>query len=398
MMTDKTLLEQMRISEIEIARRMEFLDLSKQDLELIGGYLPLVEANIEQVVEEFYQKQTEIDEIALLIGDSETLRRLRNAQHQYVLELFSGYYDSEYVNSRLRIGLVHKRIGVEPKLFLSAVRTLRMILSRLIESNVEDLQIVRRSLEALDKLMNFDVTLVFDTYIDTLVSEVEAAKRRMESYARVLEDKSKELESFALRDSMTNLLNKRGMQAAMRRELRLAQRRHTLLSILYIDVNKFKYINDTFGHATGDDVLIRLAQVMIRNSRSTDVTCRMGGDEFIVILPDCNTLGAQLIGEKISSAFTREYPDFSISFGIAETGPNEFASEKALIENADKKMYTAKVGHHEEIAEKRRVTKAIDKAVQMTDETTKLLAQADGETPLPHQAVIAKEPMKASIK
>lgn len=373
MMTDKTLLEQMRISEIEIARRMEFLELSKYELDLLGSHLPLIEAHIDEIVEEFYKKQTEIDEIALLIGDSETLRRLRNSQRNYVVELFSGYYDGEYVNSRLRIGLVHKRIGVEPKLFLSAVRTLRVILSRVIEKGVDDPKQQRQSLEALDKLMNFDVTLVFDTYIDTLVSEVEAAKRRMESYARVLEDKSKELSEYALRDPMTNLLNKRGMQTALRRELRMAQRRHTVMSLIYIDVNKFKSINDTYGHAKGDEVLIKLGAIMNKVSRASDITCRMGGDEFIVILPDCDAGSARQIGEKISAVFIRAYPEFSISIGIAQTGPSEFATEHQLIELADRRMYTAKEEHHSDLDAKKQARVVVDEAVVVASEAAQML-------------------------
>ena len=123
--TQQTLLEQMQLGDIEIARRKQLLGLDEDGLHLLSSQRALIEDNIDIIVDEFYEKQTEIDEISLLIGDADTLKRLRSAQRIYVLNLFSGRYDSEYVNNRLRIGMVHKRIGVEPKLYLSAVWSLK---------------------------------------------------------------------------------------------------------------------------------------------------------------------------------------------------------------------------------------------------------------------------------
>lgn len=101
--TDKSLLEQMQISDAEISRRMTLLDL-------LTAQQAVIEDSIDDIVDEFYEAQTAVDEIALLIGDAETLARLRAAQRMYVIDLFRGIYDSEYVNNRLRIGMVHKRI------------------------------------------------------------------------------------------------------------------------------------------------------------------------------------------------------------------------------------------------------------------------------------------------
>ncbi len=134
--TDKTLLEQMEISDVEILRRLELLSLNKEALNLLVSNKLIIEENIDVIVDEFYEKQTEIDEISLLIGDADTLRRLRTAQRKYVIDLFSGNYDSEYINNRLRIGLVHKRIGVEPKLYLSAVRSLKEIITKTLKNTV----------------------------------------------------------------------------------------------------------------------------------------------------------------------------------------------------------------------------------------------------------------------
>jgi diguanylate cyclase (GGDEF)-like protein len=352
MIIDKTLLEQMSINDIEIFHRMALLDLTANDLDLIAAQKKIIEQSIEEIVEEFYRVQTSFEEVALVIGDSETMRRLRLAQRNYILELFSGYYDSEYVNSRLRIGLVHKRIGVEPKLFLSGVRTLKVLLSRTIERAITEPEKLRPTLEALDKLLQFDTTLVFDTYIDTMMSEAQSAKRRAESYASSMEEKAKLLSKHAERDSLTGLYNSRGMTKILSTELRMAQRRHALLSVIYLDVNDFKHINDTYGHAKGDEALRVLASCIGDNIRTADFPCRVGGDEFCVILPDCDRSGAVAIAARISSQFSLANPDYSISVGVAETGVQEYVTEEALLNIADEYMYAHKTGGRPKAAPK----------------------------------------------
>ena len=114
--TEQTLFEQMRITELEIESRKALFSFTGADVKALQSFKPIIEENIDKIVDDFYGLQTSVSEIALLIGDSDTLARLRTAQRRYVLDLFNGVYDLEYVNNRLRIGLVHKRIGVEPKL------------------------------------------------------------------------------------------------------------------------------------------------------------------------------------------------------------------------------------------------------------------------------------------
>lgn len=344
--TDTTLLEQMRISDVEIDHRMKLLGLDRESLVQLSGFKSIVEQSIDLIVSEFYQKQIEIDDIALLIGDADTLRRLRAAQRRYIIDLFSGHYDSEYVNNRLRIGMVHKRIGVEPKLYLSAVRTLKEIVVRVLTDNIQKDSTLCKTLDTLDKLLYFDTTLVFDTYIGSLVGEIETAKKRTEIYAKSLEEKvaerTRQLEEQAKLDSLTNIYNPRAMQELLRRELSVAKRRQSILSVVYFDIDKFKDINDTCGHIKGDEVLKVVGQMLRDNVREGDIPCRYGGDEFCLILPECEIDKAKEVCEKMINLFTCQFPDYSLSFGIAQTGPCEFLDEEQLIRNADENMYLAK--------------------------------------------------------
>jgi len=159
----QTLLEQMRITDSEIQNRLELAALNSTHIKLLKEALPVVEELLDNLVDQFYVSQLSVDEIAVLISDSDTLSRLKSAQKNYIRTLFLGDYGRDYVNNRLRIGLVHKRIGVEPKLYLSAISSLKSILFEVIDQHITDQETARSTKDALDKLMYFDTTLVFDT-------------------------------------------------------------------------------------------------------------------------------------------------------------------------------------------------------------------------------------------
>ena len=181
------MLEQMQITDYEITRRKQLLGLGTAEAALLVDCKSFIEEEIESIVDQFYEVQTSDEEISLLIGDADTLQRLHVAQRKYVVDLFSGCTDIDYVNNRLRIGLVHKRIGVEPKLYLSAVKILKDILFRTLDRRITDSATRSTTRQALDKLLYFDITLVFDTYTRSLLYEVETAKDRLELYAASLE-------------------------------------------------------------------------------------------------------------------------------------------------------------------------------------------------------------------
>ena len=342
----QSLLLQLHITDQEIMRRKELLSLGDADIELLVRCRPFIEENIDVIVNEFYEEQTSIEEIALLIGDLDTLQRLHAAQRKYVLDLFSGFTDIEYVNNRLRIGLVHKRIGVEPKLYLSAVKTLQDIIHQALKRSIGDGALLAKTYQALDKLIFFDVTLVFDTYIRSLISEIETAKERSENYAKNLEnqvaERTRQLKELSDRDPLSNLFNQRAFREVLRRELAHAKRYFTPLALVYFDVDQFKQLNDTQGHPFGDSVIRCLGEALLHEVRETDYPCRYGGDEFCIVLPGCDCDAAEAVCWKIIDAFRAKFPEITLSFGCAQTGPETFHEPDELIKLADQKMYQAK--------------------------------------------------------
>lgn len=345
--TERTLLEQMRITDFEIEGRKVLLMIDEEDIARLRNFRPVIEASVDALVNQFYKQQTSVPEIALLIGDADTLGRLSNAQRKYVLDLFSGLYDLEYVNNRLRIGLVHKRIGVEPKLYLAAINTLKGLLVEKIFESVED-EIERQLMIAsLDKLLLFDITLVFETYIRSLVSEIEISKEKSERYASVLEEKVRErtrqLEEKTRIDPLTGLLSVRYLNEALTRTLRAAQRRSEYVSVVYLDIDGFKDFNDTLGHQHGDEVLHIVGDAIKSVSRTEDSCFRYGGDEFCLILPNCKEdMAREIYINRLSAEITQRIENVTLSVGIVEASPYDFVEPEKLIQIADERMYVAK--------------------------------------------------------
>lgn len=351
--TEKTLIEQMRISEFEIAQRKLMFSLTSEDIMLLKACKPLIERNLDDIVKRFYELQTEIPEISLLIGDADTLQRLAHAQRKYVVDLFSGLYDIEYVNNRLRIGLVHKRIGVEPKLYLSAIYTLKSLLNESIRDNVKVEDQQSKTLNALEKLMYFDITLVFDTYIRSLLSEIEIEKEKSDQYAQDLEERIKErtdqLEEMSRTDPLTGLLNVRHLNDTLTSILRAAQRRSEPVSFAYIDINDLKKMNDTKGHQYGDEILKAFAVAVKAVSRAEDSCFRYGGDEFCVILPNCDSDAAvEIYKKRLEEELNKNSERISYSIGVIQTGPLDYIEPEELIHQADDLMY-----HRKELAKQK---------------------------------------------
>ena len=159
----------------------------------------------------------------------------------------------------------------------------------------------------------------------------------------------RELTRLAEHDSLTGLLNRRRFQQELERERKRARRHHGRAAILYIDIDHFKRVNDTYGHKAGDDVLQSIARRLVLRLRDTDVIARLGGDEFAVLLLDLNSIeDARRIADEIRTAVRSEpvpvadtMVHVTISIGIATLGEGEGADDQVLIA-ADNAMFEAK--------------------------------------------------------
>ncbi len=179
---------------------------------------------------------------------------------------------------------------------------------------------------------------------DALSTAHEQLKLQMEEVQKL----QAELREQAVRDAMTGLYNRRFLNETLPRELARAEREEKPLSLIIADIDLFKNFNDTYGHQVGDQILIEAANLIQQFTRSSDLICRYGGEEFLIALPDTSQAGAWQHAEELRRKFleTVFLPDtlqlrVSLSFGLA-TFPEHGATLDQLITNADEALYTSK--------------------------------------------------------
>ncbi len=157
-----------------------------------------------------------------------------------------------------------------------------------------------------------------------------------------------ELFRLAKIDGLTNIYNHRHFTESLDNELERAQRYNRELSLLMIDIDHFKKINDSFGHRAGDHILKNLARIFVSRSRRVDYVCRYGGEEFAIILPEVDVMGAfkfaSMLKETVAShkfIFEKDEIPLTISIGVSDIMEG-IQSADDLVESADRRLYLAK--------------------------------------------------------
>jgi diguanylate cyclase (GGDEF)-like protein len=154
-----------------------------------------------------------------------------------------------------------------------------------------------------------------------------------------------QMQQQALTDALTGCYNRRSFEMQLERDLHQATRLRQSLSLIMLDIDNFKHINDQAGHETGDLALRMFAENVQTELRGVDCAARFGGDEFVVILPQADTEGALLVAERLRARIEKmEVPGFgkvTASFGVA-TFPDHASSRDTLIGAADRALYTSK--------------------------------------------------------
>ncbi|MEQ1902220.1 MAG: GGDEF domain-containing protein [Devosia sp.] len=161
------------------------------------------------------------------------------------------------------------------------------------------------------------------------------------------------LRNQALRDPLTGLYNRRYMEDTLARFVRLAERENREVSVVMVDLDHFKLLNDEHGHAFGDSVLRDTALTLVGALRETDVVCRFGGEELVVILPDCNLERAadkaEMLRTRIENLSQTHGAQISASFGVAAV-PYTASTVGDLLASADVALYKAKQAGRNRVA------------------------------------------------
>src|SRR5215210_1820230 len=188
---------------------------------------------------------------------------------------------------------------------------------------------------------------------DKLYGRAETELAGTLSFAAAIALKNSELveqlHSAATTDELTGLFNRRALEERLAAEISRSLRHQLHTSVLLLDLDRFKVVNDTMGHAAGDRLLVQVGQVLRRQCRALDVVGRLGGDEFLVILPMTKPAEAQVFVGRVQASLremeqaTPEFGSCTLSMGIAES-PQHGTTVGSVLAAADNALYRAKRG------------------------------------------------------
>ncbi|MCP3983177.1 MAG: diguanylate cyclase [bacterium] len=217
---------------------------------------------------------------------------------------------------------------------------------RISEGELDDVQI--RPIPTEDELAL--LTHTFNEMASELArqrSDIVQANERLQQQNDALQSANEVLGQLSITDGLTKLHNHRFFQDFLTREIKRTGRSGEPLSMLVIDIDDFKRLNDQLGHAAGDELLVRLAEILNDNVRDADLVARYGGEEFVVLAPNTDLLGATVLAEKIrhgvaSASFilddTMRLTKMTVSIGV-----NDYlGNRKDFFHGADEALYKAK--------------------------------------------------------
>jgi len=182
--------------------------------------------------------------------------------------------------------------------------------------------------------------------IEQQAQEIDRYAVRLDNAYKEIETSSAQLKEFSFKDEVTGLYNRRFFSIRLEEEVSRYRRFNHPVSVVLLDLDGFKEINDDLGHAAGDETLRGMAEILLRHSRGINVICRYGGDEFAVLLVETSKSGARLYADRIRYVL----PGFhfgharrvTASFGIASLPEDVTPAPDALIRAADEALYAAK--------------------------------------------------------
>jgi len=184
--------------------------------------------------------------------------------------------------------------------------------------------------------------------LDSQKNSLEAANSILHEQIVKIQDLQEKLREQANRDSLTGLFNRRYLEGTLERELARCKREGAPLSMLLLDIDHFKLVNDTYGHQAGDEVLRVFGQLLLEHARAEDIVCRYGGEEFLLVLPKMPLDIARERGSYLLKLFAERAISFgelririTTSIGIA-TAPRHSDSAEGLVRCADEALYLAK--------------------------------------------------------
>ena len=334
MIDNKEILANVTINE-EIAKKLFEIEVS---ILSIGNFKDLFEKLLLLIEEKFgiphvwisIIKENDISHVLEALESSQLLKeRLNIVERAVFLDLVKDKKTPMLVNSYLRP--FYRLLPKNEKYFAKSLAIVPLILDDEVIGSLN-----------LGDFSGFRFQPNMDTFFLSQIS-VKISICLLNVTAR------EKLNYLATRDALTGLFNRREMENLLERELSRSIRYSTPLSLLFIDCDDFKMVNDSYGHSCGDALLQYLSHQILGIIRKDDTAFRPGGDEFVIILPNQTSNEAIKVLKRLRSFFDKnplKYEDsiipVSFSCGIASTEDKEIKTSEALLNKADENLYEAK--------------------------------------------------------
>jgi diguanylate cyclase (GGDEF)-like protein len=182
--------------------------------------------------------------------------------------------------------------------------------------------------------------------IEQQATEINSFAARLDSAYKELETTNLRLKEFSFKDEVTGLYNRRFFSIRLEEEISRYRRFNHPVSVVLMDLDGFKAVNDELGHAVGDETLRDVAQILMKHSRGINVVARYGGDEFVVLLVETSKAGAHLYADRMRKVVS-DFPfshgkRITASFGIASLPDDDVSTSEDLVRAADDALYAAK--------------------------------------------------------
>ena len=343
-----------------------FLGKSSQLLDQILNHIDVLNGNASETqrLKEQLQPPSSIDSVGEVLEEVIAL-----------LEAMSGKVNAERVTTQNFLGYLREQLHTVEAVIFSVISDGDGTLERAesLEQQVsDDVQVIGKAVQEDDiavlkatvetglahlssKVANY-LTAEREHHQETKkkVRSLTRKVRDMESETTNLRGEIKTKQDLAVKDSLTGAYNRAGYEERIAEEFARRQRVSSPLSLVFADCNKFKQINDTFGHSAGDVVLVKVAETLKKRARVSDIVARYGGDEFVVLLPDTSIKGAEVFARDackkiIGAGFNNNGQplDVSISCGITEVREDD--TPITALQRADEAMYKAKKQSDEKV-------------------------------------------------
>jgi diguanylate cyclase (GGDEF)-like protein len=347
-MTASPLCARFGIDAAAIRARRAFLGFTPADEEHLGRIHDIIRVHVDSIIAEFYAHLMQFRELAMYLAEPQQLARLQQTQRQYLLSLGRDADRPAYFEDRLRIGMTHERVGLQQRWYLGAyVKLFELIQHRLTAHLAAQPDLLVGALAALHKIFTLDALLAVETYY-------QATTQRLQQTLDQLTQAQEMLEHLSRTDGLTQIHNRSFLLETLDKELQRSIRFRRPFSLLFVDLDHFKHINDRFGHSFGDRVLTHVVQAMRGVLRPADIIGRLGGEEFLIGLVETDGRAARQIAERLRLKVACKPLDvdgtplsLTISIGLATA--DNVARIEELIDHADQALYRAKEGGRNQV-------------------------------------------------